>query len=80
MSPLPPSWTCWPDDWRPISTAPKDSTWFIGRKANGSEVRVHFAQDLSGGEQPPFSGFFRELSDKSFVEVTDLSHWKPESE
>jgi hypothetical protein len=64
--------------WQPIRTHPKkDSTWFIGLRSDGSEVRVHWAQDLSGSEQPAFSGFFRQAGD-SFVEVNDLTHWKPE--
>lgn len=45
-------------DWRPISTAPLDATLIRVRLTNDKEFTAHFAEDLSGEEQPAFSGWF----------------------
>jgi hypothetical protein len=44
-------------DWRLMSSAPRTS---VDVEAwNGMEIRiVHFAEDWSGSEQPPFHGWF----------------------
>lgn len=67
------------DKWSPISTAPKNASWFIGRTADGKEYRVHFASDLSGSEQPPFEGFFQDWYGYGFSQVLGLVEWRPES-
>ena len=44
--------------WLPPKSAPK-SGHFIGLTDKDEIFKIHFAQDLSGEEQPPFSGFYR---------------------
>lgn len=64
--------------YRPIASAPHDATWFVGRMADGTERPVHFAQDLSGSEQPAFSGFFYAAGSGEYVEC-DPVDWRPET-
>ena len=71
-------------DWRPIETAPKNASDVIlfGRVRDGRavELRAHFAQDLSGSEQPPFKGWFYSTG-YGFAEIWfDPEYWKPASE
>ena len=69
------------DEWQPIATAPKDCTWFVGKKGN-IEHRTHWASDLSGSEQPMFQGFFYQVTPKygqSYFQEWSPTHWKPES-
>src|SRR5689334_12958567 len=47
-------------DWRKMDSAPKDCSWVQGMLKDGSVVRMHYAEDLSGEEQPPFRGWFIE--------------------
>lgn len=44
--------------WRGMTTAPKNSTEVEVRLKDGRVLVAHWAQDLSGEEQPPFSGWF----------------------
>jgi len=37
------------DDWRNMSSAPKDATWLEVKTRNGMIWAAHWAQDLSGG-------------------------------
>ena len=53
----------------------KHTRWFMGRTKDWTEVPVHFAQDLSGEEQPPFKGFFRDAG--SYMIEVDLKEWRP---
>lgn len=62
--------------WWPMESAPKDATWFIGLLASGEVCRVHYASDLSGSEQPPFQGFFRQTGRASYAGC-DPTHWLP---
>lgn len=66
-------------EWHGMETAPRDSSWVIVLLPGGKEERAHFAQDLSGSEQPPFSGWFRE-SGRSFIGVPEPIGWKPAPE
>lgn len=43
--------------WQPIETAPKNATDVRLKNADGEKVG-HYAEDLSGSEQPPFQGWF----------------------
>ncbi len=54
-------------DWRNMATAPRDARWIEGKTERGV-VKMHFAQDLSGSDQPAFSGWFRE-GGCGFIEV-----------
>lgn len=71
--PLPPG-----DGWQPISTAAEKAVWV--EVWNGKQViRAHFACDLSGDEQPPFRGWFRENGDSGFIEISPRpTHWRTE--
>lgn len=53
--------------WSAMDCAPKDGTKFLAEleRPDGSiaEVEVHWGQDLSGEEQPPFAGWFERTGD-----------------
>lgn len=71
-----------PAPWRNMKLAPVDGpvVWIIGQLADGSEVRMHFAQDLSGSDQPAFSGWFKQVGDGAgsyFASVYPV-RWRPE--
>jgi hypothetical protein len=61
--------------WNPMETAPTDGKDFTALRADGTEVTVHYACDLSGEEQPPFKGFFVKRGNM-YVELQDLKGWK----
>lgn len=69
-----------PAPWRPMQDAPKDGpiVWIRAQLEDGTEVDVHWAQDLSGEEQPPFRGWYAAHATPSagFYEVKPL-RWKP---
>lgn len=44
--------------WRSLKSAPKNATWVWGKLASGEQVKMHWAEDLSGEEQPPFKGWY----------------------
>lgn len=64
------------DDWRPMDSAPKNSTNVRLLLKNGQEVVGHFAEDLSGEEQPAFSGWFKQIDRATCVGVVPVG-WKP---
>lgn len=64
-------------DWQPIATAPRGGTWVIARVADGRTYVVHWAQDLSGEEQPPFRGWFEQVSAHGYREIPDPVSWCP---
>jgi hypothetical protein len=52
--------------WFPLTSAPKDATEILALIDLNGELTtkvIHHAQDLSGEEQPPFSGWFYEVKD-----------------
>jgi hypothetical protein len=63
-------------EWFDKSTAPKDIE-FIGVDSEGEERLMHFAQDLSGEEQPPFSGFFYKAGSGTCLPVSFIK-WRPQ--
>lgn len=68
-------------EWLDLDDAPQDSRWIVGQLADGSQVRMHYASDLSGSEQPPFAGFFKAVVDRDgrivrFDEVNPR-RWRP---
>ncbi len=66
------------DGFRPMDSAPKDASWVIVRLKDNTEVEAHFAENLSGEDQPPFSGWFRRSSDPgSMIAVEQPMGWKP---
>lgn len=50
-------------DWQRMFSAPTDCTWIEIECSDGAIVRAHFAQDLSGEEQPSYSGWFVAVND-----------------
>jgi hypothetical protein len=68
--------------WRPIKTAPHKATEVLLRiPATGwpgyFAVIGHWAEDLSGSEQPPFRGWFRNTG-FGFAEISpEPTHWSP---
>ncbi|HYG36368.1 MAG TPA: hypothetical protein VEC99_16360 [Clostridia bacterium] len=52
-----------PAGWEPMAAAPKDATDIEVQLEDGSILVAHWAQDLSGEEQPPFIGWFTAVKD-----------------
>lgn len=75
-------------DWRDMKTAPMKSEWVMLKTNKGDVFRAHYACNLSGEEQPAFSGwFYKKEGLSSFCEVPDrpigwqpISNPQPESE
>jgi hypothetical protein len=66
------------DTWHPIETAPKDASEFRARMADGTvHEKVHWAEDMSGSEQPPFRGWFRPHPGGGFVQIDEPKEWQP---
>lgn len=67
-------------EWQPIETAPKTARWVVVKLNRGGEEVcevAHYAEDLSGSEQPAFRGWFKRLG-STFVELDDQpSYWMP---
>jgi hypothetical protein len=77
-----PHWKTPPAGWEPIETAPKNATKILAVYPGGSEVVVHWAQDLSGEDQPPFEGWFKDDTDTNgnrtgYSAVPEPAGWKP---
>lgn len=50
--------------WEPIETAPKNAEDITVRMADGTVIeKVHYACDMSGGDQPPYKGWFTGVHD-----------------
>lgn len=66
--------------WETMDTAPKGREVEV-RMKNGKKLIAHFAQDLSGEEQPPFKGWFIERSKQhpeyGFIGIDDPVAWRP---
>lgn len=62
------------EGWCNMDSAPKDGRNIKVRDKDGNETIAHFAQDLSGEEQPPFKGFF-ESRGRDFIQVIPVE-WK----
>jgi hypothetical protein len=75
--PLDPAWE--QDGWLPMWAAAKKSQPVIHALTEDGTIHwpVHWAQDLSGEEQPPFSGWFSLSPSGSFVEVEKVKAWRP---
>lgn len=68
-----------PDGWEPIATAPRNATWIQVLMTDGTEQRAHWAQDLSGEEQPAFRGWFVKAGsvDPYMRQIGEPIGWKP---
>jgi predicted RNase H-like HicB family nuclease len=63
--------------WQPIATAPKDTTLVRVKMKDGSiHQMAHWAEDLSGSAQPPFSGWFIETR-YAFSHIGEPEFWMP---
>lgn len=69
------------EKWQSIDTAPKGRTVKV-KLSSGKILKAHFAQDLSGEEQPPFQGWFTERSkvhpEYGFIQIDTPVAWKKE--
>lgn len=67
------------DGWKSIDTAPINSVRIKVLMKDGTvHPDAHFAQDLSGEDQPQFIGWFIPQSDaKGFVAISEPLAWKP---
>lgn len=63
--------------WLPMSSAPRNATEIEGLMPHGTILRVHFAEDLSGEDQPAFSGWFVPGGRNGFREVETPTAWRP---
>lgn len=69
------------EGWQDIKTAPKNATEVILKVPckgfpDFYQIIGHFAQDLSGSEQPSFSGWFRN-SGYGFSQIEpEPTHWR----
>ncbi len=61
--------------WKNIDTAPQDCSEFEGIDKNGDIHIVHYACDMSGSEQPPFKGFFKNHG--TFNSEVNILLWRP---
>lgn len=63
--------------WWFISSAPRDATWIEVMMWDGTIHRAHWAEDLSGEEQPPFRGWFiSTVSGLSFIQIPTPELWR----
>lgn len=64
--------------WKPMNTAPKTGEIIVWAKRAGGKgaLIAHWAQDLSGSEQPPFIGWFY-WTGHGFTEVCEPEAWSP---
>lgn len=67
--------------WQGMDTAPMEGrvVWVWGQLPDGTEVRMHYAHDESGEEQPPFRGWFVSVGPHSYNQVQPV-RWRPFSE
>lgn len=63
-------------NWRPIIAAPKNATILRVRMWDGKEQFAHWAEDLSGSEQPAFSGWFANRGASGFYEIDEPKEWR----
>lgn len=64
--------------WQPMATAPKNATWVEVLLPDHTVVNAHWAEDMSGEEQPPFRGWFASSASlTSFREVPAPIAWRP---
>ena len=63
--------------WRSMASAPRDASWIIAKFKDEDVRRVHFAEDLSGSEQPAFKGWFYKAGN-SFYGCQEPIGWLPD--
>jgi hypothetical protein len=66
-----------PEPWLPMKDAPRNATDVRVKLADGTiHERAHWAEDLSGSDQPPFTGWFIRVGDY-FSGITEAVGWQP---
>lgn len=73
------------DIWQPMDTAPKTLHGFRALMADGTiHDDVHWAEDMSGSDQPPFRGWFipvvRDGKVVRYQEIEKPVQWMPRSD
>ena len=58
--------------WSEMAVAPKTGATIEVKLQDGTIITAHWAQDLTGEEQPPFQGWFDEYRNQVFP-----VHWRP---
>lgn len=71
-----------PLGFEPMHTAPQNATTILVVMEDGTQQEAHWAQDLSGEEQPPFRGWFVASRDRSgkvygYSQISEPVGWKP---
>jgi hypothetical protein len=64
------------DEWRSMKTAPHNASWVDVKMPDGTVQRAHWASDLSGDDQPPFEGWFKNCGTYYGV-IPDPVAWRP---
>lgn len=72
--PIPLEWL--DEGWLPMWAGPKDCSSVVVRTSEVIHPDAHFAQDLSGEEQPPFSGWFYPCG-SGFRKIVKPRAWRP---
>lgn len=63
------------DGWQSVTADQHHGKWLDVMMPDGAIIRAHWAQDMSGEEQPPFRGWFRKVG--SFMaEIGEPILWK----
>lgn len=67
-----------PDDleWRSMHSAPHDCSWVQVKMKDGQILRAHWAEDMTGEEQPCFRGWFKRGGD-GFIDIGNPIAWRP---
>lgn len=70
------------EEWQPMSTAPKNATNVEVLTAEGKQLVAHWAEDLSGEDQPAFSGWFIKVEGSKhclayFSGIREPKAWRP---
>jgi hypothetical protein len=65
------------EGWLPMESAPKNATWVMVKMKDGSEIKAHWAEDLSGDFQPPFKGWFKKNTETTNIQIDEPVKWKP---
>ncbi len=65
-----------PEPWQPIKTAPRNATTIRVKMRDGVMHEAHWAEDISGEDQPAFRGWFIAVGN-SFREIDEPVEWMP---
>lgn len=65
--------------WRDMASAPRDSSWIQVLSGCGKVEIGHYACDLSGGDQPPYRGWFKAPAEPggAYIQIEAPAGWRP---